>query len=64
MLEEMLAYTAIGTEAQVRDTLARFVAQTKPDELMISGQIFNQTARLKSFEIAARAAEGLAIAAD
>jgi hypothetical protein len=37
----------------VRDALAAFVERTKADELMITAQIFDHAARLRSYEITA-----------
>jgi hypothetical protein len=39
----------------VRADLHNFVKQTGADELMITSQIFDHAARLRSFEIAAKA---------
>jgi hypothetical protein len=39
----------------VRADLHKFVKQTGADELMITSQIFDHAARLRSFEIAAEA---------
>jgi luciferase family oxidoreductase group 1 len=46
-------YAIIGAPETVRRGLAAFIAETKADELMITGQIYDHAARLKSFEIAA-----------
>jgi alkanesulfonate monooxygenase SsuD/methylene tetrahydromethanopterin reductase-like flavin-dependent oxidoreductase (luciferase family) len=53
MLDGVLACSAIGSPATVRDQLRSFIARTKADELMITSQIFDHGARLRSFEIAA-----------
>ena len=37
----------------VRNALAAFIERTKADELMITAQIFDHSARLRSYEIAA-----------
>jgi hypothetical protein len=39
----------------VRSDLHNFIKQTGADELMITSQIFDHAARLRSFEIAAEA---------
>lgn len=49
-----LMYTFCGSEKTITEQLLAFVAQYKPDELMIGGQIFDHQARRDSFEIAAR----------
>ncbi|HWJ34207.1 MAG TPA: LLM class flavin-dependent oxidoreductase [Steroidobacteraceae bacterium] len=53
MLADVLASSAIGSPDTVRAALAAFIARTKPDELMITSQIFDHSARLRSYEIAA-----------
>jgi luciferase family oxidoreductase group 1 len=53
MLADVLASSAIGSPDTVRESLSAFIARTKPDELMITSQIFDHSARLHSYEIAA-----------
>ena len=53
MLAEVLTCAAIGSPQTVRNALAAFIERTKPDELMITAQIFDHSARLRSYEIAA-----------
>ncbi|MGV3743560.1 MAG: LLM class flavin-dependent oxidoreductase [Burkholderiaceae bacterium] len=57
MLDQVLSCSAIGSPASVSAHLAEFIALTKADELMITCQIFDHTARLRSYEIAAQARE-------
>ena len=59
MLDEVLSCAAIGAPATVREALAAFVARTQPDELMLTSQIFEHSARLHSYEIAARVRDSL-----
>ncbi|MDR6711103.1 luciferase family oxidoreductase group 1 [Pseudomonas hunanensis] len=54
-LERELAFTAIGTQEDVRSTLQEFIELTGADELMIDARIFDPAARRKSYEIAAQA---------
>jgi luciferase family oxidoreductase group 1 len=54
MLDEVLSCSAIGSPETVRETLAAFVARTRPQELMITSQIFDHAARLHSYRITAR----------
>jgi len=49
----MLACSFVGSPEKIRSEIADFVAQTKVDELMIASAIFDQTARLKSYELLA-----------
>jgi luciferase family oxidoreductase group 1 len=51
MLVQTLSCTFVGTKATVREQLASFLKRTGADELMISGPIFDHTARLRSFEL-------------
>ena len=53
MLADVLACSAIGAAGTVRQALTAFIERTKPDELMMTSQIFNHPARLRSYEIAA-----------
>lgn len=53
MLDEVLSCTAIGSPPTVRAQIEAFVARTQADELMITSQIFNHAARLRSYEITA-----------
>jgi alkanesulfonate monooxygenase SsuD/methylene tetrahydromethanopterin reductase-like flavin-dependent oxidoreductase (luciferase family) len=53
MLDEMLAYTVVGTAPRVRDGLREIVARTGADELMLASQIHDHRARLRSYEITA-----------
>ena len=55
ILDQVLSCASIGTPEMVRADLRNFVAQTGADELMITCQIFDHAARLRSFEIAAQA---------
>jgi luciferase family oxidoreductase group 1 len=53
MLDHVLSCTAIGSGDTVRRQLAAFVERTGADELMITSQVFDHRARLRSYEIAA-----------
>ena len=54
ILDQVLACTSVGTPEKVRSDLQNFAARTGADELMITCQIFDHGARLRSFEIAAQ----------
>ncbi|WP_040956658.1 LLM class flavin-dependent oxidoreductase [Virgibacillus sp. SK37] len=43
--------TIIGNKEKVREGLESFIAETQADEVIISSQIYNQTDRLRSYEI-------------
>jgi luciferase family oxidoreductase group 1 len=55
MIEEMLAYTVAGSGETVRRGLEASVARTGADELMLTSQIHDHAARLRSYEITAEA---------
>ncbi|MEY4884087.1 MAG: hypothetical protein RIS34_1941 [Pseudomonadota bacterium] len=53
LLDSVLSCSAIGAPATVRASLKAFIARTGADELMITSQIFDHAARLRSYEITA-----------
>jgi alkanesulfonate monooxygenase SsuD/methylene tetrahydromethanopterin reductase-like flavin-dependent oxidoreductase (luciferase family) len=53
MLDSVLACAVVGSPETVQNGLAAFIARTGADELMITAQIFDHTARRRSFEIVA-----------
>jgi luciferase family oxidoreductase group 1 len=53
MLDEVLSCSAIGAPKTVEAAIHAFVERTGADELMITSQIFDHQARLRSFEIVA-----------
>ena len=55
MLDEVLSCSAIGSPARVAEQIRAFVARTGADELMITSQVFDHRARLRSFEIVGQA---------
>ena len=57
MLADALACSVVGGPETVRDGLRAFAASTGADELMVTAQIFDHGARIRSFEILAQAAE-------
>ncbi len=59
-LERTFTYAFVGDRATVKDGLARFIAMTGADELMIAGQFHDHAARLRSFAIAAEIRDALA----
>ncbi len=54
MLDQVMSCSAIGAHASVAAQIDAFVQSTTADELMITSQIYDHGARLRSFEIAAR----------
>jgi alkanesulfonate monooxygenase SsuD/methylene tetrahydromethanopterin reductase-like flavin-dependent oxidoreductase (luciferase family) len=61
ILDQVLSCASIGTPEMVRADLRSFVERTGADELMITCQIFDHAARLRSLEIAAEAFTGVEI---
>lgn len=55
MLESAFACTIMGTPETVPRDLAAFAARHGADELIVTSQVFDFQARLRSFEIASRA---------
>ena len=54
-VEQALAYSVVGTPDVVHEGLKAIIADTSADELMLTAQIYDHAARLRSFEIAADA---------
>jgi luciferase family oxidoreductase group 1 len=53
MIDQVLACSAIGAPATVAAQMKAFIERTGADELMITSQIFEHAARLRSYEITA-----------
>jgi luciferase family oxidoreductase group 1 len=51
MVEHSLMYSVVGAPETVRQGLAEFIQETQVDELMITGQIYDHAARVKSYEL-------------
>jgi luciferase family oxidoreductase group 1 len=54
MMDQMLSTSVVGSAATVKQGIDAFVAQTQADELMVTAQIYDHSARLRSFEIVAQ----------
>ncbi|MCP3882395.1 MAG: alkane 1-monooxygenase, partial [Sulfitobacter sp.] len=50
-----LRVTAVGSPERVARQLSQMIETYQPDELILTGQIHDHAARVKSFEIAAQA---------
>ena len=59
-VNEALRVSATGALATVRRQLADLVARYRPEEVILTGQIHDHAARLRSFEIAAEAMADIA----
>lgn len=53
MIDQALACSAVGSPETVRTRVAAFVERTGADELMITSQIWNPAARVRSFQLLA-----------
>ncbi len=53
-----LRESVVGSSETVRRGIEAFIQRTEVDELMVTGQIFDHAARLRSFEIVAQVAIG------
>jgi len=53
MIGQALSSSAVGSRDTVRRGLASFISRTGADELIITSQIFDHAARLRSYEITA-----------
>jgi luciferase family oxidoreductase group 1 len=64
LLDDVLSCTVIGSPESVERGLAAFIARTGPDEIMVTSQVFDHAARLRSFEITAAARDRLSLPRD
>ncbi len=51
---QMMQYTFIGSAKTIKQKLQRFLDETQVNEIMVTSHIFDQTARLHSYEILAQ----------
>jgi luciferase family oxidoreductase group 1 len=59
-VEHALACAIVGGPETVREGLAAFIERHRPDELMVTANVFDHAARKRSFELAAQARDALA----
>ena len=52
-LEQMLAYSAVGSPDSVRRAIEQVIVQLEPDEIIVASAIFDHDARVRSYEITA-----------
>lgn len=57
-VDQALRVTAVGSPESVERQLSQMIERYQPDELILTGQIHDHAARLKSFEIAAKILAG------
>ena len=56
MIDQALSCSAVGSPETAKAQLNAFIERHRPDELMVTSQIFDHVARVKSYEILAEAA--------
>lgn len=61
-VDRALACAVIGAHDTVREGVAAFISRHQPDELMLTANIFDHRARVRSFELAAAACRSAGIA--
>ena len=59
MLQEVLSRAVVGSRETVKQGLDAFARRTGADEIMVTAQMFDHTARLRSFELTAQIAAEL-----
>ncbi len=64
MLDQALACSIVGSAEVVRRGLETFAAETGADELMVTSQIYDHDARLRSYEITAEARDARLLSAE
>jgi luciferase family oxidoreductase group 1 len=57
---QALACAVVGDAVEVREGIAAFIERHRPDELMLTANVFEHSARLRSFELAAQACRAIA----
>jgi luciferase family oxidoreductase group 1 len=63
LLQGALAQAVVGSPATVRQGLDAFIARHRPDEVIVTSQIWDHAARVRSYEILAEVREEMARAA-
>ncbi|WP_028550587.1 LLM class flavin-dependent oxidoreductase [Paenibacillus sp. UNC451MF] len=58
IVRKQLSYSIAGNKDTVRDKLEYFLQQTQADEFIITGQIYDHQARLRSYQIIAEDVKG------
>jgi alkanesulfonate monooxygenase SsuD/methylene tetrahydromethanopterin reductase-like flavin-dependent oxidoreductase (luciferase family) len=54
ILQQALSCAVVGSPQTVRHGLEAFINKTRTDEIMVTGNIFDHAARVRSFEITAQ----------
>src|SRR6185503_10694148 len=64
MIDQALSRSFVGSPETIKPGLRSFLAETGVDEIMLAANIYDHTARLRSFEIAASVGRGFGPAAE
>ena len=64
MLFRSLSQSIVGSRDTVRRGLEAFVAEHRPDEILVTAMVHDHAARLRSFEIVAEVRDAMAGGAD
>ena len=62
MVKDALACSVVGDATDLREGIAAFADRHRPDELMLTGNIFDHAARKHSFTLASQAMQGMSAA--
>jgi alkanesulfonate monooxygenase SsuD/methylene tetrahydromethanopterin reductase-like flavin-dependent oxidoreductase (luciferase family) len=57
-VDRALACAVVGSPKTVERGIADFVARYRPDEILLTANVFDHSARLRSFELAAGVLRG------
>ncbi len=60
LLDHTLSFAVIGSRDTVREGLRKMIAEIQPDEFMITANVYDHAARLRSFELVAEIRDRLA----
>jgi len=60
-VEQALAYSAVGAPDTVRQRIAAIIDETKAEEVIVTSQIFDHSARLHSYEIVAGVRDAMSV---
>jgi luciferase family oxidoreductase group 1 len=63
-LQRTRSSAVVGSPETIRGGVAEFISRTSPDELIVTGQIFDHAARLHSYELLKEVAARLPVAVD
>jgi len=59
MIDETLKYAFVGSPQAVRPEIEKFLHEIQPDELMITANVYDHSARLHSFALSAEISKSI-----